>query len=107
MAFEIENDAIADANSWDHDINYIQYKYIIEQAQEFVVPIPKFDPNGGLWENVHGKWRLTRLEQEKLRAVVRVEKKERSEIWNRWMPLSSMFVALLSLAISILTFFLK
>jgi post-segregation antitoxin (ccd killing protein) len=89
----------------DHEIAVCNHRQLIREAERLGIPVPRFDGADSaaeamarsgppLWErsDLTGIYVLSRAAQATLRAEIRKEKKERGELWLRWVP----FVATLA-----------
>jgi hypothetical protein len=100
----LEFDAGRDREEFRDDIGALQHRYLVEEAQRHLVPLPDFDDSkDGVWEEsrVNGRWRLSPSALTKLRSAIRTEQKEAFEYWSRWfaivVPVLSLVVAILAL----------
>src|SRR5262249_47561304 len=75
----------------DEQISRLQTTYLLEQAERYLLPQPPFktDTEDAAWERaiLSPQHHLKDIAIAELRAVVRREKKERSERWKSWIPL--------------------
>lgn len=68
----------------DDEIDLLQSMYVRRQAEKLLLSVPKFDKDGGDWEQSdrNGKWRLTRRASSELRVAIRQEQRERRQHWQ-------------------------
>jgi hypothetical protein len=92
------------ATEFDDDIATLHSKFLIQQAQVFLVPVPEYSNGSGQWEESRftGQWRLSQAEQAKLRSAIRTEQKESWEAWTRWAPLLGILTGLGGVVVAIL-----
>lgn len=74
----------------DHEsIELLQHKYLMDKAQRYLLPIPKFDEESGDWEESFSTgmfgWRLSLSAQEKVRLKIDEYEKHRRERIHSWM----------------------
>lgn len=79
-----------------HDqIARLQTGFLREQAERYLLPVPKFDDgDGGAWEfaATAAHYQLKPDAIAELRSAIRKEKKERREGWQSWAALAIGFV---------------
>ena len=75
-------------------------------AEHLLVPTPTFDAKGDAWEqsDVSQKYRLSKTASADLRAAIRKEQRERSELFFRWV---SGLTGLVGAAIGLVALLLK
>lgn len=106
---QLQSDDFDELRSYDDDISQLNSQFLMRQAQAYLIPIPEFDSKSGTWEQsrTSSKWRLSQIEQAKLRSAIRAEKRERWEAWSRWIPVISALTGLLGLVVAILAILWK
>jgi len=75
-----------DVSEWEDEILQIHSQYLVNQAEKYLLPIPKFQEKGGDWEQSPflGLWRLNKRALADLQAAIRKEQKESREHWRAW-----------------------
>ena len=73
----------------DDDIAKLHTRYLLQQAERYLIPKPEFNTEGGAWEEsrIDARFQLTPTARSELKAAVRQEKKERREHWQSWLVL--------------------
>ena len=81
----------------DDDIWRLQMQHISQQADKYLLPVPKFDQDSGEWieSDITRGWRLSPAALAKLRTEIRQERKGRREHWQSWLTLLTGFVGAL------------
>jgi hypothetical protein len=85
----------------DDDIAQLRSQYLIEQAEDYLIPVPEIERKGDAWEqsDISGRWRLTRKSAVRLLSAIRKEKTERFDYWQKRIGL---LIGLLTLLLGIL-----
>ena len=70
----------------DDDIVQLLSTHLRSQADKYFLPTPKFDTRSEKWErsDISGRYRLSPDAIRELRATIRAEQKERSELARSW-----------------------
>ncbi len=81
----------------DDDINWLLTERLLREANKLDIPTPK-PGDQGEWDQATNpsRWHLTIKARNDLRNQIRVEKKERSKRWQRWITLSTGLVLALA-----------
>jgi hypothetical protein len=68
----------------DEEVNLLNSRRLIEQAERYDLPIPEFKREGGHWQESRfgDSWMLNRDARVELRSAIRKEQKERRELWQ-------------------------
>ncbi len=68
------------------DIRWLQHRYVTRQAEQLLVPVPKFSTKSESWlkSDFDGRWRLTDDALDVLGQRVRQERRERVELLFLW-----------------------
>src|ERR1700730_443503 len=80
----------------DEEINLLNSRRLIEQAERYDLPIPEFKREGGHWQESRfgDSWMLNRGARVELRSAIRKEQKERRELWQMKVVCVAAFVGL-------------
>ena len=67
----------------DSDIQWLQHRYLVRQAERLLLPVPEFNTKGEDWvRSEHdGRWRLNKEILASLSKEVRRERRERMEFF--------------------------
>jgi len=76
-----------DVETNEDKIARLQSTYLRSKAERLLLPVPEFSPRSEKWEMFrhHEHYRLTRGAMLELRAAIRAEQKERSELVRSWL----------------------
>ena len=76
---------------FDDQIRALQSRYLIKQAERYLLPTPPFDKESGNWEesDVTVRWRLTLPAQAALRSAIYDYEKVRRERIQSWLVVVS------------------
>jgi len=103
-------DEYAEMTVIDDEVAGLVTDRLVFLAQENLIPLPPFDPAAGAWVEsvVTGRRHLSAAAAMDLRATIRKEQRERSELAFRWLAaltgIIGALIGLTSLAISFLGF---
>lgn len=66
----------------DDEISALQHRYVTRQAEQLLIPLPKFDAKSSEWRcsEIDGRWRLADEALFDLSRQVRRERRERIEL---------------------------
>ena len=86
---EIIHDEWGEVDFIDDKIAKLQTRYLLQQAEKYLIPKPEFDTDSGAWEKsrIDSRFHLTPTAMSELKAAVRHERKERREHWQSWLVL--------------------
>jgi hypothetical protein len=85
----IDSEEMFETAILDDEIAALQTKFLVKAAERTLLPVPTFDVDGPEWQEASttGRWHLSVEARAALRRNLRVESKERWELWYRWIPL--------------------
>ena len=101
---EIIHYEMSEVDFIDDKIAKLQTRYLLQQAEKYLIPKPEFDTDSGAWEEsrIDGRFHLTPTAMSELKAAVRHEKKEQREHWQSWLVLIAGLVGALTGLFSVL-----
>jgi len=68
-------------------IEEAQYQLICRQAENFLIPTPRYNKKDGSWEqsDITGRWRFSHATISQIKDAIRQEQKHRREHWFGWL----------------------
>jgi hypothetical protein len=90
-----------EASQYEDEAAEIRSNRLVRRARRLSLPIPSRGGNSAHWRQSRtlGTWALTDVGFSELRRVVRLEEKERRDVW---LTLGGMLVSILSLVVAII-----
>ncbi|MBY5658297.1 hypothetical protein [Rhizobium leguminosarum] len=90
-----------EVSEYEDEVAEIRSNRLLRRARRLSLPIPSKHDVGDLWwqSRTLGTWALTDVAFAELRRAVRLEEKERRDVW---LALGGMLVSLLSLVVAII-----
>ncbi len=90
-----------EASEYEDEAATIRSNRIVRRALRLSLPVPpKVEDSGQWWQSqTYGTWALTNVGTYELRRAIRIEEKERREVWLAW---GGMLVSVLSLVVAII-----
>jgi hypothetical protein len=88
----------------EDDIAQLRSMYFIAEARKHFIPAPEFNSKKGTWErsDVTDYYRLSAAAIRELRAAIRAERKENSELARSWLPAIAAIISALIAVLAVI-----